>query len=232
MPTLYLTSINSLARRFTCCRAIPVLRPVAAKYNLLNEEKQLRKYPANQIERAKAAPIELKNLRVFRQPNTYLIQVSYRSSKPELAADVVNAIAASYADHLEQTKMSAWKNLGGYTAQRLSELKAEHGSRPRAILQQMERSLGMVDPEDKSNIVASRLQQLNLDYGRAMADRANKDAAYEAIRGGNPERHKRPHKPNRSRGLSSGATKHSRNFRISRRFMATAIPNTTARRRN
>jgi capsular exopolysaccharide synthesis family protein len=164
----------------------PVLRPVALKYRLLDEENQLKGMSPAEIARAKAAPIELSRLRVARQPNTYLIQVAYRSSKPELAADVVNAIAASYADHLEQTKLNGWKNLGAYTTQRLAELKGNMESSA-AELQTLERSLGMVDPEDKSNIVASRLQQLNQEYARALTDRANKEAAYEAIRSGHPD---------------------------------------------
>lgn len=164
----------------------PVLRPVAETYNLLEEEKQLKHVPADQIARAKAAPIVLKRLHVARQPNTFLIQVSYRSPKPDVAANVVNAIANSYLSHLEQTRMNTWRNLSGYTAQRLDELKANMESSALG-LQKVERSLGMVDPDDKTNIVAARLQQLNADYSRAVAERANKEAAYEAIRHGSSD---------------------------------------------
>ena len=34
-----------------------------------------------------------------RPPNTYLLQISYRSADPQLAADAANSIAQSYLEH-------------------------------------------------------------------------------------------------------------------------------------
>ena len=43
--------------------------------------------------RVQNAPVVLKNLKVTRPPNTYLLLISYRSPDAELAADVANGIA-------------------------------------------------------------------------------------------------------------------------------------------
>src|SRR5437763_18174 len=45
------------------------------------------------------APIELKDLRVSRMPNTYLLLIRYRSHDSQLAAAVANDIANSYILH-------------------------------------------------------------------------------------------------------------------------------------
>src|ERR1022692_771071 len=48
------------------------------------------------------APVLLKNLKVTRPPNTYLLLISYRSSDSRLAADVANGIARSYLEHTDR----------------------------------------------------------------------------------------------------------------------------------
>ena len=59
--------------------------------------------------------------------------------------------------------------------------------RSNLALGQFERDLDVVDPEDKSNILSSRLIQLNSEYTSAQIDRVNKQAAVEAIKTGSIE---------------------------------------------
>ena len=76
-----------------------VLRPVAERFNLLQKEKQLAKLPAERARRKSDAPVYLNNLKISRPVNTYILNISYRSPDPQLAADVANAIAQSYLLH-------------------------------------------------------------------------------------------------------------------------------------
>src|SRR5665213_586723 len=68
-----------------------VLRPVVQRF-------QLAKVAGGKVPSARSgdAPVSLGRLSVTRPPKTYLIQISYRSPDPVLAADVANAVARSY----------------------------------------------------------------------------------------------------------------------------------------
>ena len=72
-----------------------VVRPVARRYNLLEKERQFKDNAKDAMSRAADAPIVLRKLKVSRPPNTYLIQIAYRSTDLQLAADVANGVANS-----------------------------------------------------------------------------------------------------------------------------------------
>ena len=83
----------------------PVLRPVVEKYDLLSREKQLtgrfgKPLPPDMVKEITEGPIQLKNLKVKRPPNSYLIDITYEATTPELAAAVANDIAVTYVDYV------------------------------------------------------------------------------------------------------------------------------------
>src|ERR1017187_960055 len=63
-----------------------VLRPVAQQFKL-NPDAEAQEGPNPRPPGADDAPVLLKNLRVSRPPNTYMLLISYRSPDPHLAAD-------------------------------------------------------------------------------------------------------------------------------------------------
>ena len=83
-----------LASQIRLIQSDSVVRPIARRYHLLEREKQIRQ--ASEEGRAQDAPILLKQLKVTRPQNTYLLQVSYRSTDPQLSADVANQVAQKY----------------------------------------------------------------------------------------------------------------------------------------
>ncbi len=156
-----------------------VLRPVATKFHLLD------KPGANNVV-AQLGPTRLAALKVSRPPNTYLIQISYRDRDPEKAAAVANGVAQSYIAHLASIRERDWESLAVTTRRQLAGLK-EKMEQSNADLLAFQRRIGMVDPDDKTNVLSARLLQLNMDFAKAQADRAAKEAAYQIIRNGAPE---------------------------------------------
>lgn len=159
-----------------------VLRPVAQKYNLLEKEQQFGSDP----EKAKYlanAPIKLKNLKVIRPPNSFILRISYTSTDRELAADVANAIAKSYLEHTYDVRVKSTLGLSAFMERQIEELKAkmEASSQALAIY---ERELNVINPEEKTNILSARLLQLNTEYTAAQADRVHKEAAYNSMKTG------------------------------------------------
>ena len=132
---------------------------------------------------SREAPVILKPLRVTRPPNTYILQISYRSPHRQLAADVANAIAQSYLAHSYEIRYKATASLSEFMERQLEELKAKM-EKSSAALAQFERDLNVINPEEKTSILTARLLQLNSEYTKAQGDRVRKEAAYKSVQSG------------------------------------------------
>lgn len=160
-----------------------VLRPVAEQFNLLQKEKQLAKLPAERARRKTDAPVYLNNLKITRPVNTYIIDISYRSPDPQLAADVANAIAQSYLEHTFEIRIQSSNALSTFMEKQLDELRVKM-ERSDMALAKFEQELNVINPEDKTNILSSRLLQLNTEFTNAQGDRVRKEAAFKSLQSG------------------------------------------------
>lgn len=160
-----------------------VLRPVARKFDLLKREGQIEGLTAEKERVLRDSPTKLRHLSVSRPPNTYIVEISYRSASPQLSADVANAIAQSYIEHIYRIQANSAMDASGFMERQLGELKARM-ERSGQALAQFERELNVVNPEEKINITSARLLQLNTEYTNAQAERVRKEAIYDGIRAG------------------------------------------------
>ncbi len=173
-------------------QADTILRPVAERYDLLEREHQLRRYGFWRCSRQKEAairnaPIVLKHLKVDRNPNTYLLTITYRDTNPQVAASVANAIADSYLREIFETRTKEAGRLTSSMEQQLIDLKQKMESTHDALMV-YQRDLGTADPEQKTSVLVARLQALNTENSVAEADRIAKEAVYrEAKDGSLPE---------------------------------------------
>lgn len=173
-----------LATQVRLLQADSVLRPVAMKYGLLQQESAAADRTAAEArQRAGEAPVLLRNLKVTRPPSTYLLLVSYRSSDPQLAADVANAISQSYLEHTYNIRIRSSASLSTFMEKQLDELRAKM-ERSSMALSRFERELNVINPEEKTSILSARLLQLNTEFTNAQADRVRRDAMFGSVRGG------------------------------------------------
>jgi capsular exopolysaccharide synthesis family protein len=176
-----------LATQLKLIQSDSVLRPVVQRFKLQAKDIEDRtKDTSTGVDataRAEEAPIALKRLTVKRPPNTYLVLISYRSPDPHQAADVANGVAESYIENTYNIRFRATAGLSSFMENQLEELKAKM-ERSSTALGQFEKELNVINPEEKTSILSSRLLQLNTEYTNAQADRVRKQAAYESIRGG------------------------------------------------
>src|SRR6185436_10060192 len=171
-----------LATQMKLVQSDGVLRPVDERFGLRLKERQSSAESA----RVDAAPIVLKRLRVTRPPNTYLVLISYRSDDPQLAAEAANAIAASYLEHSYDIRMRSSASLATFMERQLDELKVKM-ERSSLALAAFERELTVINPEAKTNILESRLMQLNTEHTSAQAELLRQQAAWESVEGGSLE---------------------------------------------
>jgi capsular exopolysaccharide synthesis family protein len=160
-----------------------VLRPVVQRFKaaLAKETPQKTILP-----RAEEAPTSLPSLAVTRPPNSYLILITYRSRDPEMAADVANAVAKSYRDQSYLTRFQASAGLSEFMTKGLDDMRAKMETSA-AKLAQFEKELNIINPEEKTSILSTRLIQLNADYTTAQSDRAKIEAVAKMVRNGSIE---------------------------------------------
>src|SRR5229473_319600 len=172
-----------LATQVKLIESDSVLRPVVDKFRLREVEKDALEEAPDKSALSLEAPIVLKQLRVARPPNTYILQISYRSPNRQLAADVANSIAQSYLAHTYRIRYKATQGLGEFMERQLEELRAKMEKSSAALLQ-FERELNVINPEEKTSILSSRLLQLNTEFTNAQADRVRKESAYNSVKDG------------------------------------------------
>jgi len=156
-----------------------VLRPVDQQFELRKLEGQ----SAALSPRGEAAPVTLKQLKVTRPPNTYLMQIAYRSANPQLAADAANAITQSYLEHSYEIRLRSSAAVASFMERQIEELKAKM-ERSSQALSGFERELNVINPEEKTNILSARLLQLNTEYTNAQTERLKQEAGFQSVSGG------------------------------------------------
>jgi succinoglycan biosynthesis transport protein ExoP len=172
-----------LATQVKLIQSDSVLRPVAEQYHLRDLETRASESPSQAQE---DAPVLLPKLKVTRPPNTYLLLISYRSTDPHLAAEVANGVAHSYVEHTYNIRFRSSASLASFMEKQLEELKAKM-ERSSSALVQFERELNVINPEEKTSILSSRLLQLNTEYTNAQTDRVRKESAWKSVQSGSLE---------------------------------------------
>jgi succinoglycan biosynthesis transport protein ExoP len=175
-----------LATQVDLIESDSVLRPVALQFRLFEREDEMEDGWADKEGFDPSTPVRLKNLKVKRPPNTYLLKISYRSRDRQLAADVANAIARSYLEHTYKIRYQAAAGLAQFMEKQIEELRAKM-ERSGDALARFERELNIINPEEKTNILSARLLELNTEFTKAQADRVAKEAAWRALQAGSVE---------------------------------------------
>jgi capsular polysaccharide biosynthesis protein len=118
-----------MATQMELIQSDAVLRPVAERFKLLEKESQLEKLGEESARRKADAPVFLKYLKITRPISTYLLDISYRSTDPHLAANVANAIAQSFLQHTFEIRVKASGALSEFMEKQLEELKRRWSAR-------------------------------------------------------------------------------------------------------
>jgi capsular exopolysaccharide synthesis family protein len=127
-----------------------------------------------------------KRLKISKVKGTRLIEIRFRSSDAQLAADVVNGLAKEYVDEYYRSQFQASMQLSDFLAHQSKELRAKVETSQRRLLdyQKENQLLGL---EDKQNIVTVRLSDLNRELTSAEDDRVRKEVNYRLAASGHPE---------------------------------------------
>lgn len=116
-----------------------------------------------------------------------LVQVSFESQDPNVAAQAVNALAANYIEENLESRWQAAQKASEWLSQQLQSFKAKL-EKSEDDLQQYAQNNGLLflqtEKGDTENIVDQRLRQLQDELTKAQADRYAKESLYRLTQAG------------------------------------------------
>jgi polysaccharide biosynthesis transport protein len=126
----------------------------------------------------------LGSLSVKRVLNSRLMDVSFESTNPQLAAQIVNAHIKNYIDQNFQSRYEATTRASTWLTDQLNELKIRvQKSEDARIAYERQNQIWSLDG-DKQNVTTQRLADLNRELTEAQSERMKKEALFEFARSG------------------------------------------------
>ena len=116
--------------------------------------------------------------------NTRIIEISFRSPDPVLAATVVNNIVTTYIEDNYRTRYESTMQASDWLAKQISDLQMRVETSQEKLVR-YQRENGMLGIDEKQNIITQKLDDLNKSFTDAQADRFTKQAAFETAKAGN-----------------------------------------------
>jgi succinoglycan biosynthesis transport protein ExoP len=111
---------------------------------------------------------------------TQLVQINYRSPAPELAARIANGVADAFIDWGIETRSESAGKASSFLGRQIEDLKQELGDKE-ATLQAYGRRSDIVAVDTQTNPTLQRLEALNQSYVAAVAERIEREAAYNEV---------------------------------------------------
>jgi len=128
----------------------------------------------------------LGSLSVKRVPNSRLMDVTFESTDPQLAARVVNAHIENYIEQNFRSKYDATAQASAWLTDQLNELKIKvQKAEDARITYERQNQIWTLD--DKQNITTQRLADVNRELTEAQSDRMKKEALYEFAKSGDAD---------------------------------------------
>src|SRR5438309_4549261 len=126
----------------------------------------------------------LKSLTVKRVPNSHLMDVTFESTDPQLAARIVNAHISSYIEQNFRSKYEATTRATTWLTDQLTELKIRvQKAEDARIAYERQNQIWTLD--DKQNITSQRLGDINRQLTEAQSERMKKESLYQFAKSGN-----------------------------------------------
>src|ERR1700741_3157870 len=126
----------------------------------------------------------LGSLSVKRVPQSRLLDVSFESTDPQLAAQILNAHIANFMEENFRSRYDTTAKATLWLTDQLSELKEKvQNSEDARLAYEREHQIWVLD--DKQNITTQRLTDLNKEVTDAQSERMRKEALYEFAKAGN-----------------------------------------------
>ena len=126
----------------------------------------------------------LGSLSVKRVPNSRLMDVSFESTDPQLAARIVNIHIATYIEQNFRSRYEATTRATTWLTDQLEDFKSKvQKAEDARIAYERQNQIWTLD--DKQNITSQRLGDINKQLTEAQSERMKKESLYQFVKSGN-----------------------------------------------
>ncbi len=146
------------------------------------------------VRRTRVLKVFAGHLKIKPVPGTQLIEISYVSSSPKIAAAVINQMMKGLLDYTFQTRYNATTEASQWLAGQMDDLKKQAEDLQAKVVQLQREagvySLGTSDASGKElaySATLDRLQQSTEALAQATSNRILKRSIYELVRNGDPD---------------------------------------------
>ena len=123
---------------------------------------------------------------VRRVKKTQLMEVSFVSTDPELAASLANAQVEQYIRFNVDSESGLARDTSSFIEEEIQELRREIREKERFLRDNSRRKRIVMTESEANNIVLQRLRALNEELTEAQADRTEAEARYRSLRRASP----------------------------------------------
>lgn len=113
--------------------------------------------------------------------DTRLVEISYVSPSPELAARIANGVAEAYIDWGIEMRGISVEKASSFLNSQIESIKREIADKEAELQAYSRSATDIVALDPASNVALQRLEALNRDYIGAVSERINKEARYQQL---------------------------------------------------
>ncbi len=135
--------------------------------------------PSPQFLHDQAVAIAGAALKVKPQPSTRLVEVTFDSSDPRIAADMANGLIAAFGEVTHENRWRSIQNTGEWLTRQLQDVKAKLEKSEDELQKYAHASDLTMVAGGQNTTSEERLRQLQVELARAEADRVEKQSKYE-----------------------------------------------------
>ncbi len=126
------------------------------------------------------------SLKVQQVPDTALVEIKYSNPDPSLAAEIANAITATFIEQNVKARYDSTTQATDWLSKQLADLQINL-EQSEAKLVKYQKDHGIVGTDDKQNLTIENLDELNKELTGAQADRIQKESLALITTTSNPE---------------------------------------------
>ncbi|NIM91391.1 MAG: polysaccharide biosynthesis tyrosine autokinase [Candidatus Aminicenantes bacterium] len=127
------------------------------------------------------APIILGGISVSPIRDTRVVELSYTSSHPVLAADIVNALAEEFISYSVEIRYEATQEASEFLNEQIAQLREELASKE-SELQRYGQEKELYFLSDRESTVLNKFSDLNTAFTQAQIERINAESAYRELK--------------------------------------------------
>jgi len=126
------------------------------------------------------------SLKVNLSPNSRIIEIHYRSTDKQTAANVVNTLMQTYVENNFKARFESTMQASDWLSKQLVDLQMKvETSQEKLVRYQKEHEILGID--EKQNITTAKLDELNKELTSAESERMDKESFYRLIESGDPD---------------------------------------------